>query len=268
MWTQKMPLRGNRKILSSPYRASLLLVALIAGNASAKATDCPVTHTQLVDALKSSVKPSGGPSNGGYDNNMWGVVLARDGTACAVAFTGNAVGDQWPASRAIAAEKANTANGVSVDSMAISSANLYAGAQPGGFLWGVGNTNPVNPQVIYAGQPHKYGTESDPMLGQAPGGTVVFGGGLGLYDGQHIVGALGVSGDSSCADHNVAWRTRQALGLDKVPAGVNPQRKDAIIYDLDPNNKSASGYGHPKCVGTEADVANDIGAGVGGQSVK
>lgn len=250
-------------------RAELVGVAALAALSSpVLAADCMVTHSQLVDALKASVKPSGGPSNGGYDNNMWGVVIARDGTVCAVAFTGNAVGEQWPASRAIAAEKANTANGVSVDTMAIASANLYAGAQPGGFLWGVENTNPPNLQVIYSGQTDKFGTESDPMIGQAPGGTVVFGGGLGLYDGRHIVGAIGVSGDSSCADHNVAWRTRQALGLDKVPAGLNPERKDAIIYDLDPNNKSASGYGHPKCVGTEADVANEIGAGVGGYSLK
>jgi len=248
--------------------ASAFLLGICSAAHGALAADCPVTHTRLVDALKASVKPSGGPSNGGYDNNMWGVVIARDGKVCAVAFTGNAVGDQWPASRAIAAEKANTANGVSVDKMAISSANLYAGALPGGPLWGVETTNPVNTQAIYAGTPDQFGTESDPMIGQAVGGTVVFGGGLGLYDGQKIVGAIGVSGDSSCADHNVAWRTRHALGLDKVPAGVNPERKDAIIYDLDPNNKSASGYGHAKCAGTEADVANEIGAGVGGYSLK
>jgi uncharacterized protein GlcG (DUF336 family) len=244
------------------FCGSLFMVSL------ARSANCPVTHDQLTQALKASVKPSGGPSNGGLDNNMWGVVIARDGTVCAVAFTGASGGDQWPASRAIAAEKANTANGVSVDAMAISSANLYAGAQPGGPLWGVEVTNPVNPQVIYAGQVAQFGTESDPMIGQIVGGVVVFGGGLGLYDGSAIVGALGVSGDSSCADHNVAWRTRQALGLDKVPAGVNPQHKDAIIYDLDPNNKSASGYGHPKCAGAEADVANAIGAGVGGNSLK
>ena len=48
----------------------------------------------------------------------------------------------------------------------------------------------------------------------------MFGGGLGLYDKKGIVGGLGVSGDTSCADHNVAWRVRKALGLDNVPAGV------------------------------------------------
>ena len=85
------------------------------------------------------------------------------------------------------------------------------------------------------------------MVGKPIGGVVVFGGGLALYDEGGIVGGLGVSGDSSCADHNVAWRVRAALGLDKVPAGVNPKRKDAIVYDLDPSNKSASGWGHPLC---------------------
>ena len=106
------------------------------------------------------------------------------------------------------------------------------------------------------------------MVGKRSGGIIVFGGGLALFNDAGIVGALGVSGDSSCADHNVAWRVRHFLGLDKVPAGVNPQRKDAIIYDLNDQGKSASGYGHPKCAGTEADIADRLGAGVGGTAMK
>jgi hypothetical protein len=48
----------------------------------------------------------------------------------------------------------------------------------------------------------------------------VFGGGLALYDSNgDIVGAVGVSGDASCADHNIAWRVRQILDLDNVAAG-------------------------------------------------
>jgi Haem-degrading len=93
------------------------------------------------------------------------------------------------------------------------------------------------------------------------GGIVVFGGGLALYRDGNVVGGLGVSGDSSCADHNVAWRVRAALGLDKTP------QKDAIIYDLNHDNKSASGFGHAKCAGHEADVASEIGAGVGGTTM-
>ncbi|WP_352502169.1 MULTISPECIES: heme-binding protein [unclassified Mesorhizobium] len=215
-------------------------------------------------ALKANVKASGGPGNGGFDTHEWAAVVARDGTVCAVAFSGPTADAQWPGSRLIAAEKANTANGLSLAQMALSTANLYAPVQPGGPLYGLQATNPVNPAVAYAGDPSTFGSSSDPLLGKPIGGVVAFGGGLALYDAKGMVGALGISGDSSCADHNVAWRVRAALGLDKVPAGINPDRKDAIIYDLDPGGKSASGWGHPLCAGSEADVAAELGAGVGG----
>ena len=42
----------------------------------------------------------------------------------------------------------------------------------------------------------------------------MFGGGLAAYKGGVKVGAVGVSGDTSCTDHMVAWRTRNTLGLD------------------------------------------------------
>jgi hypothetical protein len=110
------------------------------------------------------------------------------------------------------------------------------------------------------------------MVGRKIGGVNVFGGGLALYFGGKVVGALGVSGDTSCADHNVAWRVRQALGLDGVTAGVGGG-KDRIIYDVDSANQtgapvpdfhSKSGFGHPKCGGTEDAIAIEIGAGVKG----
>ena len=80
------------------------------------------------------------------------------------------------------------------------------------------------------------------------------------------VGALGVSGDSSCADHNVAWRTRKTLGLDSVPSGFGPNGKDGINYDLDAKGMSAERFGHPRCgapgsPGKEDDIAVEIGAG-------
>jgi hypothetical protein len=83
------------------------------------------------------VKASGGPSNGGFDNNEWAVVVGRDSKVCAVAYSGQKWDDQWIGSRAVAAQKANTANAFSVRQKAISTANLYAGAQPGGFLFGL-----------------------------------------------------------------------------------------------------------------------------------
>jgi len=229
---------------------------------------CPVEHDQLADILKKSVKPSGGPSNGGLDNNEWAAVVNRHGLVCAVAFSGNKVDDQWLGSRAIAAQKANTANAFSLKNKAMATANLYVEAQPDGFLFGAALGNPPSPDVIYAGSDQDFGTARDPMIGKAVGGVVVFGGGLALYDGRDVVGGLGVSGDSSCADHNVAWRVRHLLGLDHVPAGVSPNMKDAIIYDIGPDGKSASGFGHPKCNGKEDQISVDLDAGVEGDAVR
>ena len=67
------------------------------------AANCPITRDQLATALKAAVKPSGGPSNGGLDNNEWGAVVNRDGNVCAVAFSGGTWKDQWLGSRPIKA---------------------------------------------------------------------------------------------------------------------------------------------------------------------
>src|SRR2546425_899776 len=100
-----------------------------------------------------------------------------------------------------------------------------------------------------------YGSRKDYMIGKRIGGTNVFGGGLPLYDAQgKLLGGLGVSGDASCADHNIAWKVRYNLHLDFVPAGVadpttnNNHGDDNIIYDINPaTGVSASGFGHPEC---------------------
>lgn len=235
-----------------------------ASRAQSTGQSCPVTHDALQDALRKSVKASGGFANGGFDNNEWASVVGRDGTVCAVAFSGKSWDDQWLGSRVIAAEKANTANAFSLRDVALSTANLYAGAQPGGFLYGLAAGNPPSPEAAYAGAAAQFGTAADPLVGKRPGGVITFGGGLALYDGSALVGGLGVSGDTSCADHNVAWRVRQALALDKVKAGPGGQKNDAIIYDIGVTGTSSSGFGHPKCAGTEADVAKDLGAGTSG----
>jgi hypothetical protein len=93
----------------------------------------------------------------------------------------------------------------------------------------------------------------------------VFGGGLALYGPGHVLlGGLGVSGDTSCTDHFIAWRTRNALSLDHMgtaipgPAGLfnsDPTHPDNIIFDVTGNTNggtgvSASGFGHPTCLNT------------------
>lgn len=262
---------GKRSVMAATAvlsTAFLVPAILNAQDQPRPAMSCPVDHEQLADILKKSVKPGGGPGNGGFDNNEWAAVVNRQGLVCAVAYSGSKVDDQWLGSRAIAAEKANTANAFSLKDKAMATANLYAGAQPGGILFGAGLSNPPSPEVLYSGSPDEFGTARDPMVGKPVGGVIVFGGGLALYDGNGIAGALGISGDSSCADHNVAWRVRHLLGLDRVPAGVSPNMKDAIIYDIGPDGKSPSGFGHPKCNGKEDQIAVDLGAGVSGNVVR
>jgi uncharacterized protein GlcG (DUF336 family) len=219
-----------------------------------------IAHDTLLSALKANVKPCGGPANGGLDNHMWAAVVDREGIVIAVCYCGPSLGDQWPGSRAIAIEKANTANALSLPNFAFSTGNLYSGAQPGGFLYGILETNPVDTATMYVGDPKSYGSPRDPMVGKKASGIVVFGGGLALYSGSNIVGALGVSGDTSGADHNIAWRVRKALKLDCVPAGITADNNDAIIYDIGLMGKSSSGYGHPTCGNTEEKVAEEIGA--------
>lgn len=217
-----------------------------------------VTHRQLQDALTTAL----GGGNGGLDFPMWATVVDREGVVVAVVFSGAEVDDQWLGSRAISAQKANTANAFSLDGFALSSANLFSAVQPGGSLFGLQESNPVNPLVVYGGRPRDYGTVKDFMVGRKPGGVNVFGGGLALYDASsgEVVGAVGLSGDTSCADHNISWRVRHALNMDNVPAGVappsgaNPPGKDNIVFDISPvSGKSVSGWGHPTCLGGAAD---------------
>lgn len=175
---------------------------------------------------------------------MWGTIVNRDGIVCAVAFTGSDRGSQWPGSRVISAQKANTANAFSLPPLALSTANLYSAVQPGGSLYGLQHSNPIDTEVAYGGNVKNYGQPNDPMVGEKIGGVNVFGGGLGLYNSaKTLIGAIGVSGDTSCADHFIAWRTRDALGLDHVPGGVSGDtaRLDNIVLD-------SGSWQHPHCL--------------------
>jgi uncharacterized protein GlcG (DUF336 family) len=210
--------------------------------------DAVVTFDQLKAALATAVgNPPAG--NGGFSLNMWATVVDRSGIVVAVVYTGAKEGDQWPGSRVISAQKANTANAFSLPGLALSTANLYAATQPGGSLFGLQEANPTNEDAAYGGNASDYGTTKDYMVGKRIGGTNVFGGGFPLYDAEgNIVGGLGVSGDASCADHNIGWKVRFNLKLDHVPAGVADGGKDDnIIYDIDANGNSPSGFGHPTC---------------------
>jgi uncharacterized protein GlcG (DUF336 family) len=222
--------------------AAVLTVALMAFFSSTPGTrpvlaqvdslDCPVTFQELRSALAAA----DAADSTGLNNHYWAVVVNREGTACAVAYSGELRDSQWLLSRQIAAAKAFTANGLSLDSAPLSTAQLYPWVQPGAPanpLFGLAGGNPVSPEDAYKGPYQQFGTRNDPMVGRRVGGTITFGGGLGLYDGTNAIGGLGLSGDTACADHSTAWRVRDGLNL--APAAGN----DRITV----NNAT----GHPHC---------------------
>ena len=186
-------------------------------------------------------------ANGGIfkPNRMWSAVVDRQGNLCSVIVTG----DAWPGSRAIAIAKAETANDFSNSALALSTANLYAPTQPGGSLYGLNNSNPFNPffNEITTSKGPGSGT------GQNPGGIITFGGGMPLYSGGQVIGGLGVSGDSSCADHAIAFRMRKLAALDAVPSGVAPDNTDNIIYA--PSGTAPTGFEQPHCFPTDLSPA-------------
>ena len=246
--------------MRKPLVLAALLIALGTppGLPAVDCSDLP-SHADL----KAALTTARGETNGGFNLDMWGTIVDRDGIVCAVAFTGTGRGDQWPGSRAISAQKANTANSFSLPGLALSTANLFAPTQPGGSLYGLQHSNPVDVDVAYGGNSLHNGLATDRMGGKKIGGVNVFGGGLALYNSNGtLLGAIGVSGDSSCADHNIAWRTRNNLDLDYVPAGVSgdPARPDNIVFDISsmgPSNpESAGGFGHAHCI--DAAVEDEI----------
>jgi hypothetical protein len=102
-------------------------------------------YAQLKRALDAAVAKE----DSGLNLHMWGTIVDRDGIVCAVAFSGVNRGAQWPGSRVISAQKANTANSFSLDrtsssngsgaptGLLLSTANLYSAVQPGGSLFGL-----------------------------------------------------------------------------------------------------------------------------------
>ncbi len=220
---------------------------------------------QLKAALNAAVMAE----TSGFNLHMWATIVDRDGIVCAIAFSGTDRGAQWPGSRVISAQKANTANSFSLDKtsssahsgapsgLALSTANLYSAVQPGGSLFGLQFSNPVDTGNAYDGPSQNYGQANDPLVGDKVGGVNVFGGGLALYatTSQKIIGGLGLSGDTSCSDHFIAWHVRHGLKLDHMaglpgPASVFATPKDAdhpdnIIFDL--GSATPSGFGHPDC---------------------
>jgi len=189
--------------------------------------------TAVIAAIQAQLPLVVNLQNGGIfaPNRMWSAVVDREGRLCSVVK----VGDAWPGSRAIAIAKAGAANDFSNDGLALSTANLYAATQPGGSLYGLNNSNPFNPEYLAPGA----------GIGKVAGGIITFGGGVPLYKGGKVIGGLGVSGDSACADHVIAYRMRRNVRLDGIPGGVGFGGTDNIDYA--PSGVAPAGFQHPHC---------------------
>lgn len=253
---------GSLAILGSLSLASTSALAL-PGNCDDITDATTIGGADLHAKLTAAI--AGTPPLAGFQLKMWATIVDNNGIVCAVAKNDNTSNNaQWLGSRVISAQKANTANAFSLtESLALSTANLWAATQPGGSLFGLQFSNPVNATIAYgptAADAANYGTSSDPLVGQFIGGINVFGGGLPLYDDEgKLLGAIGMSGDSSCADHIKAWVARDNLGgVDNIPAGV-ADGTDNIIFDVTGNHnnfESKSGFGHQSCgLGEEAIAA-------------
>ena len=147
----------NRLLLTTVAAVCVAVSPAMAQNEG----DCSAVpnYAQLKKAMEVAAGGTSGitGNNRGFGLEMWGTVVNRDGVVCAVAFTGNDRGDQWPGSRVISAQKANTANAFSLPGLALSTANLYRLVQPGGACsacrratrwtpaWPIGASRPLRP---------------------------------------------------------------------------------------------------------------------------
>jgi uncharacterized protein GlcG (DUF336 family) len=169
---------------------------------------------------------------------MWGAVVNRDGALCAAATSTSDPTQVWPGSQAIAKSKAYTANAFSLDTLPLSTARLYTFTQPGHSLWSLGFSNAFDPNFL---APPSGSGGGDRGI---PGGMIFFGGGVPLYDSNgKIIGGLGVSGDTSCTDHEIAKRVRTA-------AKLNPPNGPAVDDITYSSADGASVFTHPLCLNT------------------
>jgi uncharacterized protein GlcG (DUF336 family) len=194
------------------------------------------TARQLKQYLAGAAAANGRVGGLFEGTRMWAAVVNRDGEVCAYAASTDDPTQVWPGSQAIAKAKAYTANAFSLDILPLSTARLYTFTQPGHSLWSLGQSNPSNANLLIP--PGGHGDK-----GQIAGGLIFFGGGVPIYYNGKIVGGLGVSGDTSCADHEIAKRARNLAGLNP-PDGM---LADDIVYSP-PDD--ASVFAHPVCLNT------------------
>jgi uncharacterized protein GlcG (DUF336 family) len=225
------------------FATAILTLAAITPALWAQGHDGPANCSGLPTAAQLKTQLVAAPAHDGeagglfHGLRMWAAVVNRDGKLCAVANSQTDPSQVWPGSQSIAKAKAYTANAFSLDSLPLSTALLYTFTQPGHSLWSLGQANPFDPQALAP-----IGTQGGGD-NQIAGGMIFFGGGVPIYKNGKIIGGLGISGDTSCTDHEIAKRVRDLAGLNP-PGG---KTADDITYSSVDGPKV---FTHPLCLHT------------------
>jgi hypothetical protein len=219
---------------------ALCLTLSIISRARTEAGDCSALPSWK--QVKAALSKARSENNGGLNLDMWASLVNRDGIVCSVVFTGNDRGDQWPGSRVISAQKANTANAFSLPKLALSTANLFSAVQPGGSLFGLQLSNPVNTEAAYAGKAEKFGQAGDPskkIYKKLPG-----------WISAH--GKISQGGGSSQLERTV-YKEHQKLAKDQEDPKKKKKPEKGVEYDSifktttvdvkkDPNDPNSKDY--------------------------
>ncbi len=224
-----------KKVVLTITVAALATAVSASGDDNTNCRGLPTTAQ-----LRQWMRASAGAGIGGLfsGERMWAAVVNRDGELCSYVTSTDDPTQVWPGSQAIAKSKAYTANAFSLDTLALSTARLYTFTQPGHSLWSLGQSNPFDPSALAPTSGASGGKQ------QINGGLIFFGGGVPLYSAGKIIGGLGISGDTSCADHEIAKRVRNLAGLNP-PASLG---SDDIVYSP-PDPPSV--FAHPVCLNTK-----------------
>jgi len=183
-------IRFPRKVAAVVAVAGISLAVLV-GVRRMEAAQTDLTQADL-DVIVAQAVASASLTNSGFrtlpavqKTRMQIAIVARDGKLLRL----YSMPDAWIGSIDIAIAKARTGAFFSSNQNALTSRVIGQVSQPGGPLWGIGNSN----QLGISGS------------AEFRNGIITFPGGVPLYKNGQLVGGIGVSGDGVDQDEAVAF---------------------------------------------------------------